>query len=254
MEYYYSLQSWLYQTNLYQGILKEMPAPLNNIHFDTVMFVVLVVYVVWRIVEIIRMFRYHKRIRKKQANERQSRRDREQEMLDREKQVEQNEERLNRFLDYMEFLFARRMRRSGFPEQYSTVCAGKRIGLKNILLEKKDALAVEVVEVSTSSKKSDYDEIMKRFAYDDQQEKEFSRMREEESAEAISKLRMLDEELRMKDESDHIVEGIVTESDPDIEKRKARARKKEEKERKRAEKLLKKKERGTRHGRFGKQN
>ena len=252
MEYYYSLQSWLYQTNLYQGILKEMPAPLNNIYFDTVMLVVLVVYVVWRIVEIIRMFRYHKRIRTKQANERQSRRDREQEILDREKQVEQKEERLNRFLDYMEFLFARRMRRSGSSEQYSTVRTGKMIGLKNILLEKKAALAVETDEISADSKLSDYDEVMKSFAYDDQQEKELSRMREEETAEVLSKLRMLDEELRIKDEANHIVEGTVTEYDPDIEKRKARARKGEEKERKRAEKLLKKKERGTQYGRFGK--
>lgn len=254
MEYYYSLQSWLYQTNLYQGILKEMPAPLNNIYFDTVMFVVLVVYVVWRIVEIIRMFRYHKRIRKKQANARQSRRDREQEILDREKQVEEKEERMNRFMVYMEFLFASRMRRSGSPEQYSTIRTWKRLGFRNILLEKKDALDVETVEISTDSKISDYDEVMKSFAYDDQQEKELSRMREKESTEALSKLRMLDEELQKKDEADHIIEGVVTESDPDIEKRKARARKKEEKERKRAEKLLKKKERGTRHGRFGKQN
>lgn len=252
MEYYYSLQSWLYRTNLYQGILTEMPAPLNNIYFDTVMLVVLVVYVVWRIVEIIRMFRYHKRIRKKQANDRQSRSDREQEMSDREKQVEQKEERLNRFLDYMEFVFLSRIRRAGSAEQSSNVRTGKRLGFRNILLEKKEDLAVEVVEVSTNSKVSDYDEIMKSFVYDDQQEKELSRMREEETAEALSKLRMLDEELRMKDEADHIVEEIVTESDPDIEKRKARARKKEEKERKRAEKLLKKKERGTQHGRFGK--
>lgn len=252
MEYYYSLQSWLYHTSLYQGILKEMPAPLDNIYFDTVMLVVLVVYVVWRIVESIRMFRYHKRIRKKQANVRQSRRDREQEMLAREKQVEQKEERLNRFLDYMQFIFSSRMRRTGSAEQSSIIRTGKRLGFRNVLLEKKDALAVETDEISTDSKISDYDEVMKSLAYDAQQEKELSRMREEESAEALSKLRMLDEELRMKDETDHIVEGIVTGFDPDIEKRKARARKKEEKERKRAEKLLKKKERGTRHGRFGK--
>ena len=41
-------------------------------------------------------------------------------------------------------------------------------------------------------------------------------------------------------------------SDPEIEKRKERARKAEEKERKKAEKLLKKKERGAGHGRLGK--
>ena len=80
MQYYYSFQYWFYHTDLYQNILSEMPDPFNNIYFDTVFLLGLVVYVIYRIIEMIRISCYHKRIRGKQANERQIRLERDQEM------------------------------------------------------------------------------------------------------------------------------------------------------------------------------
>ena len=250
MEYYYSFQNWLYQTDLYQNILREMPAPFNNIYFDTVLVLGLAVYVIYRIIETIRIACYHKRIRNKQAQERQSRRDREQEMLFREKQVQEKEERIGRFMDYMEFLFRSRMRRSDASEQSETVGQRKRLGFRGFFLEKKDKLVAD--EVNPVSSTSDYDVVMENYAYDEQWEEEISRKREKESEEVFSKLHTLDDELRVEAVGDNVEMAAGNVSDPEIEKRKERARKAEEKERKKAEKLLKKKERGAGHGRFGK--
>ena len=251
MEYYYSFQNWLYQTDLYQNILREMPAPLNNIYFDTVLVLGVAVYVIYRGIETIRIACYHKRIRKKQAQERRNRRDKEQEMLFREKQVQEKEERIGRFMDYMEFLFRSRMRSSDAADQSDTVGQRKRLGFRGLFLEKKDkSVPYEVNPVSSAS---DYDAVMENYAYDEQREEEISRKREKENEEVFSILHTLDDELRVEALGDNMDKATGKGSDTEIEKRKERARKAEEKERKKAEKLLKKERGGgAGHGRFGK--
>ena len=41
MKYFYELQDWLYQTEFYQEVLKELPEPLNNIYFDTIVVIII---------------------------------------------------------------------------------------------------------------------------------------------------------------------------------------------------------------------
>ena len=164
--------------------------------------------------------------------------------------MQEKEERIGRFMDYMEFLFRSRMRRSDAPEQSETAGQRKRLGFRGLFLEKKDKLVPDVVNPVSST--SDYDVVMENYAYDEQREEEISRKREKESEEVFSKLHTLDDELRVEAVGDNVEKAAGNGSDPEIEKRKERARKAEEKERKKSEKLLKKKERGAGHGRFGK--
>lgn len=245
MQYFFSFQYWFYQTDLYQNILSEMPAPFNNIYFDTVFLLGLVVYVIYRIIEMIRISCYHKRVRRKQANERQIRLERDQEMRFRERQVQEKEERIGRFMDYMDLIFRNHIRKDDSTEQTGTVEARKKLGFRGFFLEKKGKKDNEDIVPETYT--SDYDVIMENYVYDEQWEKEISRIRERESEEVFSKIHTLDDELRVDVVSDSIESATTDDLDPDIEKRKARARKLEEKERKKAERISKKK-RGFRHG------
>ena len=102
MEYYYEFQDWLSQTSLYQDILKELPVPLNNIHFDSVVIIGVGVYVVYRVVDGVCYGIYRRHIRRKQEKNRKLQWEREKEMISRELQVQQKEENLGRFLTYLE--------------------------------------------------------------------------------------------------------------------------------------------------------
>ena len=104
MEYYYEFQEWLYQTSFYQDILKELPVPLNNIYFDSLVVLVIGVYLIYRILDAIWYAYRRRRIRKRQEKERKLQLQREKEMMYRELQVQQKEENVGRFLDYISYL------------------------------------------------------------------------------------------------------------------------------------------------------
>ena len=53
MKYFYELQDWLYQTEFYQEVLKELPEPLNNIYFDTIVAIIIGVYLLYRIFDML---------------------------------------------------------------------------------------------------------------------------------------------------------------------------------------------------------
>ena len=137
------------------------------------------------------------------------------------------------------------MRRDDSTEQAGTMSARKKLGFRGFFLEKKGKKDNEDIVPETYT--SDYDVVMENYAYDEKRKEEISRIRERESEEAFSKIHTLDDELRVDVVSDSSESATADALDPDIEKRKARARKLEEKERKRAERISKKK-RGFRHG------
>lgn len=259
MEFFYAFQKWLYDTPLYQDILRELPAPLNNIYFDSLVLLSLAAYLIYRIVEALHIACYRRHIRKKQERECRQQLEREKEMMYRELQVQQKEEKLGRFMDYMDLLFASRMGRADDYETYGNQedyykpeHSSKKIGRKNFFLRKKDRLQIGQREDLSNS--SDYDVVMDAFVYDVEQKQKISRRQEAEKEQLDSNIKALDDELRVRvvEESAEMVTDMS--EDPILEKRKARARKEAEKERKRAEKFLIKKQRGAGHGRFGKKS
>lgn len=255
MEYYYSFQNWLYQTDLYQDILREMPAPLNNIYFDTVLVLGLVVYLIYRIIEWIRIRSYHKRMRKNQEKERQTRRDAEEEMKQREQMVKDKETRINHFMEYMYFWFSGNMRSTESDLGKDNIPKSRpRLDLRRFYLEKKKVPRIGESNKDIISDTSAYDDVLGAFAYDEATEQEITRRKLQEQSEINNKLHSLDDELKVEvivDAEFHSDDGAV---DIVFEKKKKRALQEEEKERKREEKLLRKKERGGIVGRFRKKN
>ena len=259
MEYFYEFQKWLYETRLYQEILKELPVPLNNIYFDSLVLLGLAAYLLYRIIDAVHIACYRRRIRKRQERERRQQMEREKEMIYRELQVQKKEEKVGRFMDYMELLFASRMDRTedyenyGRQEHYNNPkYQNKRVGRKNFFLRKKDRL--QIAQRDAVSDSSDYDVVMDAFVYDVEQEQIISERQEAEKEQLHSKISELDDELRVRVVEESAETVVDMSEDPALEKRKARARKEAEKERKRAEKFLKKMQKGEQHGRFGKKS
>ncbi len=257
MEYFYAFQNWLYHTSFYQDILRKMPAPLNNIYFDSVFAIGLVIYLILRVVEAVRIACYRNHIRKKQAGERKLRREREEEVLIRERQVQEKEEKIGRFLDYMEFLFASRARRN---ENYEENCETqdskphrRRIGRRNLFLEKKNVSECPSdTVICAESEVSDYDVVMDAYDYDEKQEHEAVEHREMADERMKSNLHSLEKELKVEVQQE-LDPQPVEKMDVGYEKRKARAKLQEEKERKQAEKLEERqRKKGAWHGRLGK--
>lgn len=271
MEYFNAFQNWLYHTGFYQDILSKMPAPLNNIYFDSVLAIGLIVYLILRIIETIRISCYRRRIRKLQAGERERRREKEDEVSERERQVQEQEEKIGRFVDFMEILFASRARRT---DQWSSDAANderwdgkgaetweiggdkhrrKRIGFKRFFLEKKDDPEYESeIVIDSRSEVSDFDAAMDAYDYDEKREHEAVERREKADERMKSNLRSLDKKLIVEARQEQAYES-PDKPDPEYERRKEQAKLQEEKERKHAEKLAdRQRKKGERHGRFRK--
>lgn len=257
MEYYYEFQDWLYHTSFYQEILKELPMPLNNIYFDSLVILVLGAYLIYRILDAIWYACRRRRIRKGQEKERKLQLQREKEIMYRELQVQQKEEKVGRFLDYMEMLAARQSGQTEYYEyqdeqEYQSIQGHrrKRLGLKQFLLEKKDKGGV--ISGSKGVGSTDYDTIMDAYVYDVEQEQEISKRQEMEKEQLHSNIHALDDELRVRVVEDS-KESAKYVDDPALERRKKKARKEAEKEQRKAEKRLRKEQKkGVEHGRLGK--
>lgn len=257
MEYYYEFQDWLYQTSFYQDILKELPVPLNNIYFDSLAILVLGAYLIYRILDAIWYACRRRRIRKRQEKERKLQLQREKEMMYRELQVQQKEEKVGRFLDYMEMLAARQSGQTEYYEyqdgsEYQGIQGHRRmrLSLKQFLLEKKDKGGV--MSGGKGAGSTDYDTIMNAYVYDVEQEQEIKKRQELEKEQLHSKIHALDDELRVRVVED-ATESMKYVDAPALEHRKKKARKKAEKEQRKVEKRLKKvQKKGVKHGRLGK--
>lgn len=259
MEYFNTFQNWLFHTDLYQDILSKMPVPLNNIYFDSVLAIGLVIYLILRTVEAVRISCHRSHIRKKQAGEWELRRVREEKVLIRERQVQEKEEKISRFLDYMEFLFTSRTRgNENYEEHWETQDFKphrRRIGKRNFFLEKKNVSECQDdTMICAESGISDYDVVMDAYDFDEKREHEAVEHREMADERMKSNLHFLDKELKVEVQQELDPES-VKKIDADYEKRKARAKLQEEKERKRAEKLEERqRKKGAGHGRFGKKS
>ena len=260
MEYFYSFQRWLYETRLYQEVLKELPVPLNNIYFDSIILIILAAYLIYHILEAIYIACYRRYIRKKQEKERKRQLEKEKEMLYREMQVHQKEQKFDRFMDYMEMLYANRATDTDEFEEYEPTnnhdnFASKknRARRKRFFLSKKERMQIE--EKNVVPKVSDYDVIMDAVVYDAEQEQEINLRQEAEMEQVYSKINALNDELRMRSQEELTeIEAEILEN-PMIQKRKDRARKEAEKEQRKTEKALEKKQRaGGWHGRFNKKS
>lgn len=234
MEYYYEFQDWLYQTSLYQDILKELPVPLNNIHFDSVVIIGVGAYVGYRVIDGVCYRIYRRHIRKKQEKERKQQLEREKEMLSRELQVQQKEENLGRFLEYLERVSARsRGRGSGSAAQNISGQRQGWVGRKDLRLEVNDSVGSGG---GAGEGSSEYDSIMDAYAYDAEQSFEIRQKRNAEKEQVYSRMNELDNALRVREIDDGAEMIVDWVEDPVIEKRKERARQKAEKERQRVEK------------------
>ena len=243
MSYFYSFQSWLYHTSIYQNLLRELPAPLNNIYFDSILCICLVLYLIYRLVETVHIIRYRKKIRRKQESDRKRRLEKDQELHERERKVDEKEERIGRFFDSMESLFTGKMR----TQEAAGVCRPqknrKSLGRKMFFLEKKGTVTGEKPDVEETV--SDYDVVMGAFASEVEQEERMNQLREKEERQLRTNLKTLDASLRS-GEPDCVVGEFSEEKtyDKQLEKRKSRARREEERERKREEKRLKRGNKG----------
>jgi len=234
MEDYYEFQNWLYRKSFYQDILKELPVPLNNIHFDSVVIIGVGAYVVYRVVDGVCYRIYRRHVRKKQEKERKQQLEREKEMLSRELQVQQKEENLGRFLEYLERVSTRgRGRGSGSAAQNISGQRQGWVGRKDLRLEMNDS---GCYGNGAAERASEYDTVMDAFAYDEEQSLEINQKRNIEKEQVYNRMNELDDALRVREIDDGAEVIVDWVEDPAIEKRKERARKKAEKERQKAEK------------------
>lgn len=249
MKYFYELQDWLCQTEFYQEVLKELPEPLNNIYFDTIVVIIIGIFLLYRIFDMLHSFFYYRRIRKMQEKERKEKKEQEARMLKREEQVYEKEERLGRFLD---FLFISRMSRVQEEEIYDNTPQPqsdnvKRIPKRRHLLGWRNK-SVPLLLGRNEEKVSDYDVVMDAHAYNEMQEQDLQQQQKQSEEKMYSQLHSLNESLKVKPVED-IVEISHSQSDARLEKQKAKARTQQEKERKREERLrAKQQKKGGRHG------
>ncbi|MBR2403998.1 MAG: hypothetical protein IKB01_14780 [Lachnospiraceae bacterium] len=234
MEYYYEFQDWLYQTSLYQDILKELPVPLNNLHFDSVVIIGVGGYVVYRVVDGVCYGIYRRHIHRKQEKERKLQWEREKEMISRELQVQQKEENLGRFWEYLERVSVRgRGRGSGSAAQNISGQRQGWVGRKDLRLEMNDSVGLGG---RAGEGFTEYDTVMDAFAFDEEQSLEINQKRYAEKEQVYNRMNELDDALRVREIDDGAKVIVDWVEDPTIEKRKERARKKAEKEHQRAEK------------------
>lgn len=204
MEYYYEFQDWLYQTSFYQDILKELPVPLNSIHFDSVVIIGVGAYVVYRVVDGVCYGIYRRHIRRKQEKERKLQWEREKEMISRELQVQQKEENLGRFLAYLErasIMGRNRGRGRGSGSAVQNISGQRQswVGRKDLRLEVND-LAGYVGRAGEGS--TEYDTVMDAYTYDAEQSLELRQKRETEKAQVYNRMNELDDALRVRENDD----------------------------------------------------
>lgn len=234
MEYYYEFQDWLYQASLYQDILKELPVPLNNIHFDSVVIIGVGVYVIYRVVDGVCYGIYRRHIRKKQEKERKQQLEREKEMLSRELQVQQKEENLGRFLEYLERVSSRG-KGHGCGSAAQNISGQRQgwVGRKDLRLEMNDS---DCYGNGAAERASEYDTVMDDFVFEEEQSLEIRQKRNIEKEQVYNRMNELDDVLRVREIDDGAEMIVDWVEDPAIEKRKERARQEAEKARQRAEK------------------
>lgn len=250
MEFLNSFQEWFSQTDFYRQFLQNMPPPLNNIYFDTVCIVVIVCYLLFRIVDGLRIAGYHRRLRKRQAKERQEQREAEKLLKERETVVQDKEEKISRFLDICEFYFWNRGGRDAGETGKQTRGFFSRIGRKNYFLSAGDGkLGLDGEPVALAS---DYDMQMQEVEECRRQEERFIENRRREKERVNDSLNSLEERMRMEPDVP-VTASVEAGKDWKLEKRKKKALRKAQKEEERAKRKAERGKKGAEHE-LGKKN
>ena len=70
MDFLDSLQVWIKGTALYNDFLLHMPAPLNNIYFDTILLALVLIYCGYRVIDSVQMSKRHRAVNVRQLKRR----------------------------------------------------------------------------------------------------------------------------------------------------------------------------------------
>lgn len=214
MKYLELIEQFVMNSTIYREFLKKMPAPFNNPYFDTVLLILLVLYLLYRIWDRIRVRRYRARVRKLQKRENQKETQRNEELENREQMVTEREERIGRFMDYLDFILRSCSRRQETAENRQTYTSSKPNGLRkhDYLLE----YGGEPEEVS------EYDVILDEMIKEDLKHASILKTQEASRRKAEQRMRDLDVEVR--------IEEFIPEESAAPKKRRWRKVAKDEKE------------------------
>lgn len=102
MEFLDSLQGWIKGTALYNDFLVHMPAPLNNIYFDTILLAVLIAYGIYRVYDIIQMSKRHKAVKERQLELKEKNAENEIHIINHEREARNQREEMSQFMRFME--------------------------------------------------------------------------------------------------------------------------------------------------------
>lgn len=235
MEYLNMFQEWFGQTGIYQQFLKNMPPPVNNIYFDIVCILIAACYLVFHVVDGVRITGYHRRVRRRQAEEQRERREAERQLRERETEIRGREEKIYHFLDACEYYFRNRGGRNSGNAGGQKGGFFSRIGRKNFLLSDRGGDVSFDPEVTVS----DYDVQMQAMEERRRQEEAFEEQRRKARERVDDSMSILEEQMRVEPE---IPVGEVADAEVDLrfEKRRARALKAEQREKERARKAAEK--------------
>lgn len=102
MDFLDSLQMWIKETALYNDFLLHMPAPLNNIYFDTILLAVLLIYCIYRVIDGIQMSKRHKSVKERQLELKEKATENEIHIINHEREARNQREEMNQFMRFME--------------------------------------------------------------------------------------------------------------------------------------------------------
>ena len=229
MEYLKMVQEWFGRTGVYQQFLKDMPPPVNNIYFDILCVLIAACYLVFRVVDGVRITGYHRRVRRRQAEEQRGRREAERQLKERETEVRGREEKIYHFLDACEHYFWNRGGRNAGNTGGQTGGFFSRIGRKDFLLSDREG----DMSFDPAVAVSDYDVQMQAMEESRRQEESFEEQRRKERERVDDSMSILEEQMRVEPET-----SVGGDADAGVdlrfEKRRARALKAEQREKERA--------------------
>lgn len=102
MDFLDSLQMWIKETALYNDFLLHMPAPLNNIYFDTILLAVLLMYCGYRVIDGVQMSKRHKAVKERQLELKEKTAENEIHIINHEREARNQREEMNQFMRFME--------------------------------------------------------------------------------------------------------------------------------------------------------
>lgn len=102
MDFLDSLQMWIKETALYNDFLLHMPAPLNNIYFDTILLAVLLIYCGYRVIDGVQMSKRHKAVKERQLELKEKAAENEIHIINHEREARNQREEMNQFMRFME--------------------------------------------------------------------------------------------------------------------------------------------------------